>query len=134
MSLRVGPIAYPIGTAAFLGAFFDTITVRLESGARGTRFPHLATLYQAGSLEATHVDAAIAELDLVRRGLRQLPPSAVVWDIDDPTAAPPWGHVIAPTITDLANYFITSDGRHLLDVLTIALDAGRRLERTIAIG
>lgn len=134
VSLRVGPIAYPIGTGAFLGAFFDTVTGRLEDGPRGRRFPRLGDLYQHGELEASHLDAARTELSVVRERLSLLPPTAVIWDLDDPSAAPPWGDDIAASITDLSNYFVTSDGRQLLDVIQTALDTGVRLGRAVSIG
>ncbi|MFT4260054.1 Imm70 family immunity protein [Microbacterium sp.] len=133
VSLRVGPIAYPVGTGAFLGAFFDTVSARLEDGRRGSRFPLLGELYLEGELGAARLSAAASELALVREGLAALPPSAVVWDLDDPSAAPPWGDDIAPTITDLSTYFVTSDGRPLLDVMATALDAGTRVDRAVQI-
>lgn len=134
VSLRVGPIAYPIGAGAFLGAFFDTVTGRLEDGVRGRRFPRLSDLYQHGELEIAHLDGATGELSVIREQLSLLPPSAVIWDLDDPAAAPPWGDDIAPRITDLSNYFVTSDGRQLLDVIQAALDTGIRLRRAVSIG
>lgn len=37
--------------------------------------------------------------------------SKVIWDIDDMTKMPPWGKNISKDITDLSNYFVTSDGK-----------------------
>lgn len=134
VSLRVGPIAYQVGTAEFLGAFFDTVTGRLEDRERGRGFPRLGDLYQRGELHAGHLDEARIELSVIRERLSLLPPSAVIWDLDDPAAAPPWGDDIAGSITDLSNYFVTSDGRQLLDVIQTALDTGIRLDRVVSIG
>lgn len=122
----VGPVAYPVGTAAFLGSFFDTVTVRLESGRRGARFPRLAALYLDGSLPAEDTGTGREELARVVRGLAAFPPSDVVWDMAAPGARPPWGDDVAPTITSLANYFVTSDGWQLTAVLDAALgESGR---------
>lgn len=41
--------------------------------------------------------------------------------MDDPAAEPPWGTDISPSITDLSNYFVTSDGNDPLTVLGHAL-------------
>ncbi|WP_058596787.1 Imm70 family immunity protein [Microbacterium testaceum] len=84
VSLRVGPIAYPIGRADFLGSFFDTVTVRLEGGTRGSRFPTLAALYGDGELSPDAAQLARAELANVKLESRQHPPADVVWDIDEP--------------------------------------------------
>jgi hypothetical protein len=50
----------------------------------------------------------------------------VVWDIDNPEARPPWGDDISSDITDLSNYFVTSDGRDLFEVLDEAMSALER--------
>lgn len=126
MSLRVGPIAYPIGSGSLLGAFFDTLTTRLEDTLRGSRFPALAAFYSHGQLDAEHAAVARHELATVRDELGDYPPGVIIWDIDDPTARPPWGNDIAPTITTLAEYFVTSDGRPLIAVLDAALEASAR--------
>ena len=75
VSLRVGPIAYPVGRADFLGSFFDTVTVRLEGGARGSRFPTLAGLDRDGELSPDATELARVELADVDRALRQHAPT-----------------------------------------------------------
>ena len=37
---------YVVGNGDFLGAFFDTVALRLENGRRGKRFPVFNMLYQ----------------------------------------------------------------------------------------
>lgn len=126
VSVRVGPIPYPVGSAAFFGAFFDTLTVRIEGGVRGSRLPVLAALYERGTLDSDSAVVARDELAAAHAELGAHAPSAVVWDIDDPTARPPWGDDIAATITTLAEYFVTSDGRPLMTVLDTAFQASAR--------
>ena len=133
VSLRVGPIAYPIGRADFLGSFFDTVTVRLEGGARGSRFPTLAGLYRDGESPPDAAQLARAELSNVERELRQHPPADVVWDIDKPDVSPPWGSDIADTITSLGDYFVTADGPQLIAVMDTALDASVRTGKPVRI-
>jgi len=133
VSVRVGPIAYPIGRADFLGSFFDTVAVRLEGGARGSRFPMLAALYRDGELSPDAASSARDELERTEHELSQHPPTAVVWDIDDPATLPPWGSDIADTITSLGNYFVTADGRPLIAVMDSALDASVRTGKPVRI-
>jgi hypothetical protein len=134
MIFRVGPIAYPVGSAEFLGSFFDTTAVLLENGSRGSRYATLASLYEVGELPPDHTATARHELAEVAEALRSFTPSDVVWDIDDRTRRPPWGDDIAPTITTLANYHVTSDGRHLITVLDTALEAAARVNKPLHIG
>ncbi|MFV9423782.1 Imm70 family immunity protein [Microbacterium sp. S1037] len=129
----MGPIAYPIGRADFLGSFFDTVTVRLEGGTRGSRFPTLAALYGDGELSPDAAQLARAELANVERELRRHPSADVVWDIDKPDVSPPWGSDIADTITSLGDYFVTADGRQLIAVMDAALDASVRTGKPVRI-
>ncbi|GAB3601220.1 hypothetical protein GCM10027408_33060 [Microbacterium tumbae] len=134
LCFRVGPIAYPVGGAEFLGSFFDTTAVLLENGSRGSRYATLASLYEVGELPPDHTAAARQELGEVAEALRSFAPSAVVWDIDDRTRRPPWGGDIASTITTLADYHVTSDGRRLITVLDTALEAADRIGKPLRIG
>ncbi|KTS04007.1 Imm70 family immunity protein [Microbacterium testaceum] len=133
VSLRVGPIAYPVGRADFLGSFFDTVTVRLEGGGRGSRFPTLAGVYRDGELSPDAAQLARVELADVERELRQHPPADVIWDIDKSDVSPPWGSDIADTITSLGDYFVTADGRQLIAVMDTALDASARTGKPMRI-
>jgi hypothetical protein len=65
--------------------------------------------------------AVEAELNEVVARLGELPPAMVVWGAEDRGAQPPWGDAIAPTITSLANYWWTSDGRDFRAVLREAI-------------
>jgi len=40
---------------------------------------------------------------------------------EDLSKRPPWGDNISSDITSLANYFITNDGKDLIDVLLMAI-------------
>jgi hypothetical protein len=80
----------------------------------------MTRLYK-GQVDAGEAEAALREVDLIQHGLEAFPPSDVVWDFRDRSARPPWGDRISPHITSLANYFVTSDGKDLFDVLRTAL-------------
>lgn len=133
LTFRVGPISYTVGRADFLGSFFDTITVRLEGGARGSRYPLLASLYASGELSSDNAALARNELRSVVDALGVFLPAEVVWDADDSTRRPPWGEAIAPSIPTLADYHVTADGRRLHEVLDTALDVSAQAERSLRI-
>ncbi len=78
-------------------------------------------LYQ-GSLACEDVKFARKELICIKNELSKLEPSEVVWDIDDLAKRPPWGDNISKDITDLSNYFVTSDGRDLISVIFKVFD------------
>lgn len=47
--------------------------------------------------------------------------SEVVWDIDDLKVKPPWGDNISTEIKNLSEYFVTSEGEDLIDMMEKAL-------------
>lgn len=76
----------------------------------------------SGELRSDYAAEALLELDKISRELAEFPSSRVVWDIKDRTKTPPWGDNIADTITDLSNYFVTSTGRDLIQVMREVLE------------
>jgi len=121
VNLWAGQTQFTVGSAAFFHSFFSTVSVRLEGGVWGSRFPALMNELFQGRLSSARVPEATAELAIVRAELAGVSPGDIVWDADDPSARPPWGDAIAPTITSLANAFWTSDGQDLFDVIDPAL-------------
>lgn len=126
VSIYVGHIGYPIGAPSFLNAFFSTVALRLEDGHWGSRFPRLMHDLYAGHLVGVSATDARSELSAIRRLLRERPVSEIVWDAEDPSAQPPWGDNVSDDITNLAEYFVTTEGLPLLDVLDDALAHAER--------
>jgi hypothetical protein len=122
VGIEVGDSYREIGSGNFLHCFFSTVSASLEPGGWGSRFPPVMNRMYQGQLPATEIPKTRIELDTIRRELAAFPPSAVVWDIEDRSQQPPWGDNISPEITSLANYFVTSDGKELFEVLLAALD------------
>ena len=56
-----------------------------------------------------------------------------MWDIEDMNLQPPWGSNISKDITDLSNYFVTSDGEDFFDIFMHALNKGKELNLPIEI-
>lgn len=121
VAISVGSRSYPIGTPSFLNAFFSTIGARLESERWGTRFPVLMQGLYSGRLASHDAEMAQEELATAQRELAEFGPHQVVWDFHNRAARPPWGDNVSPRITSLANYFVTSDGKDLFEVLHEAL-------------
>lgn len=124
VGIRVGSITDEIGTADFLHAFFSTISANLEP-KWGARFPTLLSRLYQGELRQDEADAALNELATARGELAKLSPRSIVWDFEDRTKSPPWGENIASEISSLADYFVTSTGRDLIDTLAEALESLR---------
>ena len=124
---------YTIGTADFLHSFFSTVCGRLENGKWGSRYPHLMNELYQGTLPAEHLAAGTEELAQIKRELAQFAPDQVIWDIEDRSLTPPWGDNISEDITDLSNYFVTSEGEDFLTVFAAALDKARELNVPLTI-
>lgn len=117
---------YTIGTADFLHAFFSTVCGRLENDKWGSRFPYLMNELYQGVLSVKHLAAGTEELSQIKQELAQFAPDQVIWDIDDRSLTPPWGDNISDNITDLSNYFVTSEGEDFLTVFAVALDKAQK--------
>lgn len=122
VGLQVEFYWYQIGAASFLHAFFSTVCFRLEQGNWGSKFPRLMNDLYHGRLKSEYVKDALVELKEIKQELAKFPLSDVIWDIEDLSARPPWGDDISPDITNLSNYFVTSDGEDFLLILQHALE------------
>ena len=80
-----------------------------------------------GELSSTHISEAINELEQIKQGLAKLSPDKVIWDIENLSAQPPWGTNISKDITNLSNYFVTSDGEDFITVFYRALGKAKEL-------
>ena len=85
----------------------------------------MGELYQ-GCLKNQDLNEGLEEL-------KNFPPSDVIWDAEDLSLTPPWGNNISSDITDLSNYFVTSDGRDLISVLSEAMNEAKEMQCDIEI-
>lgn len=118
----MGGVIDEIGTPDFLNAFFATISKNLEPNGWGSRFPALLNSLYQGRLSKENVRQAQGELAVIRAELREFPPENIVWDYSHPEKEPPWGKNISGDIVDLSEYFITSTGRDVFDVINDCLE------------
>ncbi len=120
--LDLGNVSDEVGTPDFFHAFFSTISGNLEPAGWATRFPALLRDLYNGELVKARAGQARQELAQIRTELKDLPPDRVIWDLQDRSKRPPWGDNISSDISDLSNYFVTSNGRDLIDVIDECLD------------
>ena len=76
---------------------------------------------------------AIEELSIIKKELQSFSPDKVIWDIEDISKQPPWGNNISKDITNLSNYFITSDGEDFISVFFHALEKSKEVNSDIEI-
>lgn len=112
---------FQIGSEDFLFSFFSTVAYNLENKKWGTKFPVIMNELYLGKLNSSHIPEAINELRRIKQGLAKHSPDKVVWDIKNLSAQPPWKTNISDDITDLSNYFITSDGEDFITSFNHAL-------------
>jgi hypothetical protein len=77
--------------------------------------------------------SALKELAVIRHELMRYPTTAIIWDIEDRSKAPPWGNRIAPTITSVGNYFVSSTGQDFFDLLNETLQHALKHKRPVDI-
>ena len=133
VGLRVKYFWYQIGTGDFLHSFFSTIAYNLEDGKWGSKYPYIMNELYGGRLQKDHIEMAIKELDNIVLELKKYLPDKVVWDIEDLSKTPPWGDKISSDITDLSNYFVTSSGEDLIDVIRCAFEDGIKYDMDVNI-
>lgn len=122
IGIQLGSIVDEIGNGDFFHAFFSTISGNLEPDGWGSRFPILIRKLYNGELQQEDANAALSELAQIKSELAKFSATKIIWDIEHREKNPPWGSKIASDITNLSNYFVTSTGRDLIDVLKEVLE------------
>jgi len=133
VGLKVKFYWYQVGTGDFLHSFFSTIAYNLEDGKWGTKYPFLMKELYNGTLPEEHLKKAKDELGAIAIELKKMPISNVIWDIDDLNKPMPWGDNISSDITDLSNYFVTSEGKDLITLFHNAIDKAIELKSDVTI-
>ena len=73
------------------------------------------------------------ELKNIEIELAAFPPDEIVWDFEDRSLSPPWKNDISEQITNLSNYFVTSNGKQLIFVIDMALSESQRTGKNLLI-
>ena len=133
VGFRVKYYWYQIGHGDFLHCFFSTVAYDLEEKKWGSRFPVIMNKLYQGKINREDTDKAIEELSIIKKELQSFSPDKVIWDIEDISKQPPWGNNISKDITNLSNYFITSDGEDFISVFFHALEKAKEVNSDIEI-
>ena len=133
VGFKVAFFYYQIGHGDFLHSFFSTVSYNLENGKWGSRFPTIMNELYQGTLDKDNVETAIEELKKIQLELQAFSPDKVVWDIDDLSNQPPWGKNISNDITNLSNYFVTSDGEDFITIFFNALEKAKKMQIDLTI-
>ena len=124
---------YQIGNGDFLHLFFSTVVYNLENETWGSRFPIIMNDLYQGKVNREDIDKAIEELKIIKTELQKFSPDKVIWDIEDLSKQPPWGNNISKDITNLSNYFVTSNGNDFIAVFLNALEKAKEVSAEIEI-
>jgi 2,3-bisphosphoglycerate-dependent phosphoglycerate mutase len=120
VDLYVGNTMLTVGQDHFLHSFFSTIAYQVEREGWGSRFPALMKELYVGRLPRERVLQAREEVKQIREELGRLAPEARIYAYEKPDMATPWP--IPPGAKTLADCFLSSNGKNVLDVLERALD------------
>jgi Immunity protein 70 len=119
--LFVGAYSRELAPQNVLDAMFLTISVRLESRGRGTRFPVVMEDVSAGYLKHDRAAAALRELQEIQAGMRIIPVSDVVWRLGaSPNDAA--GKPVNPGAVSAQEYFVGGDGQPLLSSIRAGVE------------
>lgn len=131
--LKIDTKKWEVGEQDFFFAFFSTVSFHLEPQGWGTRFPYVMNTFYQGSLPADILDNSEEEFRIILQELSKLTPDKVIWNIDNLSQSPPWGSRISTDITSLGNYFVTSDGKDLFEVIFEALSYAKQSGKTLTV-
>ena len=125
VGLKAGYSWYQIGRSDYLESFFSTIAYYLEDKKWGSKYPYVMKKLYSGELSFKNVDNAINELKNIRDSLKKLDKehNKIIWDARDLTIeVPKWAINPNNKVVSLANYYVTADGRDLIEVFLLALN------------
>jgi 2,3-bisphosphoglycerate-dependent phosphoglycerate mutase len=133
VALHTAAQSFEVGSGSFIYCFFSTVSVNLEPSGWGSRFPVLMKKLYEGNVRPSDLPLLKQELITVQSEFKRFPPSKVVWDFEHRDRRPPWGDNISTSITDLSNYFVTSDGKDLFQVFLQAVTEAERAKSAIQV-
>mgnify|MGYP003617394503 CR=1 FL=1 len=133
VGLFVDPLFYKIEHGDYLNAFFSTITYHLEHNMRGSVYPYVKKFYD-GVIDFKDIDKLSEELIEIKEKLKFFEPDKIMWDNENLSLTPPWGNNNAKRITNLSNYFYTSNGgKDLFEIFFKAFESAKEIEENIII-
>ena len=125
--MEAGHSIYEIGPVSLFDSFFKTISINLENGNSGSRFPIIMNKFRDGKIDYTDLTSAIRELIVIKRELREFSLHKAILCLNDREKKV----YINENARDLENYFMTKNKygpiRH--DLIRVFLDTLRKGNR-----
>lgn len=121
VGIKVDFLWFSIGTGDFFHSFFSTICGNLENMKWGSKYPIVMNNLYEGEISVKDIHEAQKELKTIKEEFSKISPDKIIWDIENLEKRPPWGNNISKDIKNLSDYFVTSDGENLFDVLNEAM-------------
>lgn len=134
VGLKTGYSWYQIGRGDYLESFFSTVAYYLENKKWGCKYPAIMKQLYSGKLSYKDADIAMSEFKSIRESLKTLDKETnrIIWDARDLSIeAPEWAINPNTEINSLANYYVTADGRDLIDVFLLALNDSKELNKDL---
>jgi 2,3-bisphosphoglycerate-dependent phosphoglycerate mutase len=122
IGISVGSFWYELGISDFLYAWFSTINYHLEGKKWGSKFPIVMNEFYQGKVKAKNINILQQEIIEIQKQLKKYGPNEIIWNIENLSLQPQWGNNISSDITYLSNYFVTSNGEDLFDVVLSSID------------
>lgn len=133
VGLQTGPIFSLIGTGSFLYCFFSTVCYNLENSNWGSQYPYIMNDLYQNQLLPENIEKAELELESIYLAFTKYSIDKVVWSMEDLSQNPPWANNIADRITNLSNYFYTSDGKDLFQVFRQSMNTAKEINKPLLI-
>ena len=136
VGIKVGYSLYQIGRSDYLDSFFSTIAYYLENKKWGSVYPAVMLQLYKGEVVSCETDKVIEELKHIQVGLEGFEKNSnpIIWDARDLSVqVPEWATNPNDEVTNLRNYFVTLDGRDLIEIMIMALMDARDTESTLFI-
>ncbi|MDQ0233427.1 immunity 70 family protein [Metabacillus malikii] len=113
---------YELGHGHFVQSFFSTISYHFEKEGGGSKYPLLMNALYGEELKGEDVSIVMESLTEIKQELSKMSPEQVIWDFNDLSQRPPWGNKLSSKVTNLENYFSTTDGKTFIDKIRIAIE------------
>lgn len=112
-------LSVDVGTWSIWYSIYSTAVIKLSDNVKN-KIPQALSFLKTGDCLYEDVRSTKEQFLVVINKFSSLSPTEVIWDLNKPNMAPPWGNYIAPTITSCANLYTTADGKDLFtEVVTL---------------
>lgn len=136
VGLKIGYSWYQIGRVDYLESFFSTIAYYLENKKRGSQYPVVMKELYKGLLPFEQAETAIKEFEKIRDSLKKInrEENEIIWNARNLSMKiPDWAINPNEEVKSLANFYVTADGRDLIDVFLLALSYSKEIKKDLVI-